>query len=63
MPFKGIGGLAFGGPNIDIPFVTTVHSYVQVLLAQITGTIDVPSSLFKITCLGAAAHGSSNLIV
>lgn len=59
MPIKGIGGLAFGGPNRDIPFVITVHSYVQVLLAQVTETIDVPSSLFIITGLGASAHGSS----
>lgn len=64
MPFtKGIGGLAFGGPNKDILFVTTVKFYVDVELAEFTEQTTIPTSLYKITGLGTAARGSSRLKV
>lgn len=53
MPFKGLGGLAFGGPKRDILFVVTVQARVDVLLAQVTDRTAVPTSLYKITDLGA----------
>lgn len=60
MPFIGLGGGCFGGPKRDILFVVTVQARVDVLLAQVTDRTAVPTSLYKITGLGAKGRRKSS---
>lgn len=63
MPYKGLGGIALGGPKQNILFVVTVSNLVNLLLAKVTENTSVPTSLYEITDVGAEGCKYSQLIL
>lgn len=61
LPYKGLGGLAFGGPYRDVLFVVTVANFVDVLEAKVIGNTGVGTALYQITGLGVNGRKTSRL--
>lgn len=63
LPYKGLGGLAFGGPKRDNLLVVAFSDLIDVLSATLIGNSGVGISLYKITNVGAKGLKNSRLIL
>lgn len=58
---KGVSGVAFGGPNKNILFVTVAANTVDTETGEITPTGEGGSSLYQITGLGVVGQTTTSV--
>lgn len=63
LPVHGLNGLAFGGPNHDIIFITASRILTDKITSQVIGEVTNGSSLYMVTGLGAKGYKLSRLVI
>lgn len=63
MGIQGVSGMAFGGPNMDILFVTVAADIIQLTTGAVLDVIESGSSLYKVTGLGVTGPEPTGFII
>lgn len=60
---QGVSGVAFGGSNMDILFVTVALFKIQLTTGKILNILPTGSSLYKVTGLGVRGPKATSFIL